>query len=358
MQLQLRNLRAEQSSLRSLTLTPGQLAGRALEPTGPDAPRPVIYLAGGLLFGFLLGSVAAVALDRRDDGIHGVDDLERSAGVPVLATLQGDSFRRGSATRGFAAVDDVYGTEADAFRTLAAKLRGPATGRGARSIVLVCPGGRNARLAPANLAVTLARQGLDVALIAADGAMARTTELLAALARAGAESELRHRDGSRRVPAVDRVHLLSLGDELLLDATLRDPDALGLDAVMEKADIMVVDAVNLQLPSSTLTLGRLADAALVLGEERKSRHTDVRRAVRDLAQVGTPVVGATYVRRRRRFPVRWSVRRPKPVSQPTHAAARPRPALVRTPKAPVARALRPGPDEPDDDSQTHQTASR
>jgi capsular polysaccharide biosynthesis protein len=335
LQLQQRNLRGAQSNLRSLTLTPGQVAGRAVMPSGPDAPRPVIYLAAGLLFGFLLGSVVAVALDRRDDGIHNADDLEQSAGVPVLTTLRGDSFRRRPSPRGVAALDDVYGVEADAFRTLAMKLGAPATGRGARSIVLVCPGGRNARLAPANLAVTFARQGLDVALIGAEWGMSWTAGRLGAPTAGDAQ------------PSIANVQLRSLGDETSLDATLRHLAPHGLDDLIHEVDVLVIDAVNLQLSSSTLSLGRLADAALVLGEERTTRHADVRRAVRDLAQVGTTVVGAVLVRRRRRFLTRWFVRRTRRRSTTAAHAAAPKPVLVRAPSSTVTLVTRPGPDEPD-----------
>ena len=250
--------------------------------------------------------MAAVALDRHDDGIYSAEDLERSAGVPVLARLQGDTFgRRSRPAADIAAIDDVHGPEADAFRILATKLWQPATGRGARSILVVLsPGGRNARLAPLNLAVTFARQGVEVALAAATPRIAADAVLLGEAASADSVA-LGPMRSLLDVRAVDRLHLLSLGDEVLLDATLRDPTALGLDDVLAQVDLIILDGVNLGLPSSMLVLCRLADAALVLGEQRTTRHADVQRAVRELAQVGTTVLGAVYVRRRRfRFPAK------------------------------------------------------
>jgi hypothetical protein len=241
-----------------------------------------------------------VALDRRDDAIRDVHDLEQSTGVPVLAQLIDDTARdRPRAT--LAALQDMNGAEADAYRTLATKLWAPATGRGSRSILLIRPGGRDAGLAPLNLAATFATQGLRVALVGSRPSMHNAAVLLGETPLPG-DRDPYHSVLERLISIrnVIGLHLLSLGEEVTLGALLRNPGFSGFDELMTLVDVIVLDGVNLHLASTTLTFGRLADAAIVLGEERRAKHTDLHVAVRELHQVGTSVLGSVLVRRPRR----------------------------------------------------------
>ena len=61
---------------------------RAVPPTDPYAPNPLLFLAGGLAFGALLGLTAATLREQTDATYVDGEALQAAfPGVPVLATI-------------------------------------------------------------------------------------------------------------------------------------------------------------------------------------------------------------------------------------------------------------------------------
>jgi hypothetical protein len=259
----------------------------------------MLYIAGGLLLGLAAGITVAVIRDRRDDKLHGAADLEHSIGAPTLAVVPSTATANGSARAPLASLSltEVSPAEADAYRTVATKLATPVTGMGARVFLVLRGGASREELAPVNLAATFARQGLATVLVGTDAALRHTRELLGP-----GEAETPPAGDLAEVADVDGLRLYSLGDELRLDAALRTGQQL-VDKLLTEHDIVLLDAVNLELPSSSLTLGRLTRAAVVVAIDGKTSHADVSGAVRELAQVGaSPIGGVLFARRGRRIP--------------------------------------------------------
>jgi len=298
LQNQIQQLQNQLNAYQTSVVNPGELAGKAVEPRSPSSPKRLLYLAGGLLLGLLAGIVTAVLRDRRYDRVRNAAELQHSLGAPVIVEL-GVS-EGGSKPGPLAATSATRGAEADAYRTLSTAVTAHSTDS---RVVLLCGTGQDGlSLAPLNLAATFAMQGLEAVLVGPRQAMQPAVELLdipALPAPSGA-------------PLVDQLvsardlsglRVLSLGDEVTLGATLR---AVGdsLDDLLSTADIVVLDGVNVELPSSSVRLGQVADEAVVVAYRNRSTHAGLERLGRQLAQVGLPVLGGALLTRRTRLRLR------------------------------------------------------
>jgi Mrp family chromosome partitioning ATPase len=276
-----------------MVVTPGQVAGTAAVPPRPSAPKPYLYLAGGLLLGLLLGAVLAMLRDRRDDRVRGKADLEPSLGAPVIAAATSAEVTGRAWPRSLVALTEPRGAEADAYRTVTTTV----TGDSAESqIVMLCSTGREGRsLAPMNLAATYALQGLRTVLAGPHAALAPAMELLGItelpVAEPGGLPE-------KPVPSgvVPDLSVLDLGDEVSLGATLRNNGVL-LEDVLGEADLVVLDGVNIELPSTTLRLGQLADEVVVLVYPNRTTHQGLEALAQHLAQVRADISGAILLSR-------------------------------------------------------------
>jgi|GEM_PF-2767982 len=296
LQNQIQQLQNQLNTYQTSVVNPGQLAGEAADPGAPSSPNKPLYLAGGLLIGLLAGIVIALVRDRRYDRVRSAAELQHSVGAPVIVEFgvaEGSSSRPGP----LAATAATRGTEADAYRTLGTAVAAHSPDS---QVVLLCGTGQDGlSLAPLNLASTFAQQGLETVLIGPDAAVRPAVELLdvpASTAPSGAPLA----DQLVGVPELAKLRVLSLGDEVSLGATLR---AVGdtLDDILQIADIVVLDGINVELPSSTVRLGRVADEAVVIAYRNRSTHAALARLGRQLSQVGVPVLGGALLTRRTRL---------------------------------------------------------
>jgi capsular polysaccharide biosynthesis protein len=293
LQNQIQQLENQLNTYKTSVVSLGHVAGAAVVPSAASSPRPVLYLAGGVLFGLLVGIVLAVARDRRDDRVHDAAELEHSLGAPVIA--ESASAESGSGIGQLAAIDAPRDAEADAYRAVATTL----TSRlGGSRVVLLCGTGQDGfSLAPLNLAATFAMQGLQTVLAGPRRTLEPATGLL----------DIQSLPGSPRTRLADQLtpsatlptlSVLSLGDEVSLGATLR-ANGDQLDDVLARAEVIVLDGVNMELPSTCLRLGQLADEAVVVAYRNRSTHAGIERLVRQLGQVNTDVLGGILLTRRR-----------------------------------------------------------
>lgn len=284
-------------------VVPGQVLGVAQPPTAPSSPKKILYVAGGLLVGLIVGVALAVVRDRRDDLIHGTVDLEDSVGAPALAIIK--TGRRRSAVpavpAGTSAIMNTGG-EIDAYRSVATKLRTPVTGRGSNTFLLVRTGRVQEEHAPANLAAMFARQGVQAALVTTERGLDGLKSFF------GDEQVPKSIDeGITPVPSVPNLWVLSLGPEDEMDGTVGTQRAM-IDDILDLVDVVLLDAVNLELPSSVLTLAQMTDTAVVLAVDGRTTHAEIARSVHELDQVGAAPVGAVLFSRQRRS-VRWRLPR-------------------------------------------------
>ena len=295
LQNQIQQLQNQLNAYQTSVVNPGQLAGEAVEPNAPSSPKKLLYLAGGLLIGLLVGIIVAVLRDRRNDRVRNSAELQHSlGGAPVIVEF---GVAEGSSRGLLAATGATRGPEADAYRTLGTAV----TAHSADSrVVLLCGSGQDGvSLAPLNLAATFAQQGLEVVLVGPEQAVRPAIELLD-MPAPPAPSRGPLADQLVRVRELPRLRVLSLGDEISLGETLRAAgDTLG--DLLQDADIVVLDGINVELPSSSVRLGRVADEAVVVAYRNRSTHAALARLGRQLAQVGVPVLGGALLTHRGRL---------------------------------------------------------
>lgn len=292
LQNQIQQLQTQMNTYRTSVITPGQVAGAAPVPTSPSSPKLYLYLAGGLLVGLLAGAVLAVVRDRRDDRVRTSDDLHDTLGVPVIAeTATAES---SSGNPNLVALTAAQGAEADAYRSVTTTVTSDSADR---RVVLVCGARRDGRsLVPFNLAATFALQGLTTVIAGPSNALAAAADLLEVRPPARPDSP-RLVDRLAHSTAVPQLSVLSLGTEVSLSATLR-ANGDNLNDVLSRADIIVLDGFNTELPSTTLRLGQIADEAVIVAYRDRATHAELSRLANHLFQVRSTLLGAMLVSRR------------------------------------------------------------
>jgi succinoglycan biosynthesis transport protein ExoP len=293
LQNQIQQLQTQLNTYQTSVITPGQVAGDAAPPSAPSSPKPLLYLTGGLLLGLLLGMVLAVMRDRRDDRVLDSGDLEHSLGAPAIA--EAESAEVGPQPTVLAAIAAARSSEADAYRTVTTTVTSDAAD--SRVIVLCGTGHDGPSLAPLNLAATFALQGLTTVIAGPRQAVEPARELVDVREVPAAGSGSRLVDQLAPSELVPGLFVLSLGDEVALGAALR-ANGDTLDEVLSKVDVIVLDGVNIELPSTSLRLGQLADEAVVVAYKNRSTHSDIERLARHLAQVRATVLGGILLSRR------------------------------------------------------------
>lgn len=291
---QIQELQTELNSYRTTVVTPGQVAGAAPVPLRPASPKPIIYLAAGLLVGLLLGVVAAIVRDRKDDRVRSATDLEDSLGAPVLAEAVSAEAGPKQQPQSLTAVTAMRGAEADAYRTVTATVT--ADQAGSRVVMLCRSGTGKHSLVPSNLAATFALQGLITVLAGPANAVGPAREFLGS--HGDEPTGPRSRFIDRLVPtSIDGLFVLSLGDEVSMGATLRT-NGDNLDEVLTLVDMVVLDGMNIELPSTSLRLGQIAHEAVVVAYKNRSVRADIADLSRHLEQVRATVLGGILFSRR------------------------------------------------------------
>ncbi|RKS71333.1 capsular polysaccharide biosynthesis protein [Motilibacter peucedani] len=343
LQNQVNTLLSQQNALLTVAVAPGEVISRATTPSAAGVTSKLVYPVAGVLFGFILGALLALVLDRRDDRVRSAEDVAETTGAPVLADVV--VRRRRGAERGAAPALAAPGSgEQEGYRVLAAKLLASSVA-GQRSVLVTAPpsgvpaGGAGAL----NLAVSLGAPAVRVAFLTTADGMAVAAEQL----RLPADSTWATWPAQLvAVPSQPHLSLLSLGDEVALGSL----DLAAVARQLEAFEVVVVDGLALRRESSTFALARLVRSAVVLVEEGRTRAAELERWTEQLAQVGLVVEGEVMLRQRRRpsgvrgtrsagsAPTRTPADRPATATAMAPAPAAPAPAPA--PAAPAAGATR------------------
>lgn len=291
---QMGQLQSQLNDYRTSVSVAGELAGPASPPTSASAPKPSLFLAGGLVGGLLVGVALALVRDRRDDRLRTQSEVQDLTGLPVIANIPSRGRRVLDARSHLSGLLQSRGPEADAYRTVVTTV---AVGdhQGAPRSVLLLGVGRESGFSrvPLNLAATYAMQGLTTVLAGTSQATEEAERLLHVRAGDPEVSES-FRERLRGPGAVPNLTVLPLGDEVALGATLR-ANGNSFDAVLRDADVVVVDGANTELASTALILGQLADAAVVMVGVKQTRRAELESALGQLTKVGAVVIGAVLL---------------------------------------------------------------
>jgi succinoglycan biosynthesis transport protein ExoP len=274
-------------SVQTTAVNPGELVDTAVPPTHRTFPSRVIFLFGGLVLGGVIGLVLVFARSSRGSAIATATDLENSSGAEVLAVVP-VAGGRGAKERPLAVLSNLGGDEADAYRILASKLTARHKDKTRyRAYLMTASGEPLSGSSPLSLAVTLAAQGHRVALLGSLPAILRAASEVSP----DVEPEAPSNDGLAVISTVGQLRLVSFGEEVALDTTLRRQSA-DVTRLMAGVDIVIIDGVNVQLPSTPLSLAKIADHALLVASRWRSSDDGVRHTTQDLLQVAAPLRGA------------------------------------------------------------------
>jgi len=267
-------------------------------PTSASKPNYPVNAAVGLVAGLALGLVAALVLDRIDDRVRSREDVEARLGAPVLGAIP----RMGPKDLApLVAVDRPSSPEAEAFKQLRANLRVAASRSSAKAILVTSSrAGEGKTIAVANLAVTLARAGQRVILVAADIRSPDLERLFGpsdgpglvdvlldgvSLERAIRETPIANlRLLPRGTPAADPYECLALPS---LSRLLRD--------MRRMADVVLVDSAPLLDVADPAVIAAECDAVLFVADAKSVSRTDLVESRHQLERMQTQVLGGVLM---------------------------------------------------------------
>jgi len=291
----------------------------AIRPTEPIKPRTLLNLVLALVLGTMVGTGAAILRDSMDTTVHTREDIqEATGGVPVLGLIP--RIRPVSPTgngRGRPAPVVARGTEglgerlvagrdprnpvSEAYRSLRTNITFARPDRPPKALVFTSPTPADGKTtSAANLAVTLAQQGMRVLLVDAD----LRRGVLHTVFGTGREPGLSNVLVNGGDPG-EAIHRIDLGDSGTLDflATGTLPpnpaELLGsermhalLQRLEERYDAILLDAPPLNLVTDAAVLGTHADGVLIVARAAKTHKGALAYAMDQLRNVRAPVLGA------------------------------------------------------------------
>lgn len=298
------------ADLRSFVGAPDptlQLVSRAVPPTKPSWPRPVLSIVVALFASLLLGSGVAIALELVGPRITREDELLLRQRLPILARVP--RLRDRNVKQYLADHGAMPPAAWEAYRTLRAALAvaGPRGGYPETVLITSAIPGEGKTMTSVNLAVTMAVAGHSVILV--DGDLRRpmvATVFGVAARRHGFASLLLGRASTDDVlvsaPGYgDRLRILVAGPEQSRLVDVLEPSRVesALAQLKQSADIVIVDSPPLTEVADALALADAVDAVIVsvrLGYSRRNKLTELRRM---LAQQGISPVGFVVTTRDR-----------------------------------------------------------
>ena len=289
-------------------------------PYAPVLTASAVKLALGLVLGLLLGLLLAYLLEALNTSIRRPEDLEAVLHVPGLAVIPritgGSGNGRGAPARAAGrrqgprpdagspmSGGQTFSIGIEAFRNLRTSLIWSDGGEALKTLVVTSAApGEGKTLTAANLAVTLAYDGLRVLLVDCDIRRPRVHGLFR-LPRAPGLMELltaiRRRRAVRRPPAI-RDTVRSSGLSVLTCGALPSNAAnllsgtrmrVLLQELREQFDIIVLDTPPVLATADAGIVASLTDGVLLVVRAGATDRNAAQRACQQLANVGARVIG-------------------------------------------------------------------
>lgn len=289
----------------------------AVIPVEPIKPNKPLSLVLALLLGLGLGAGAAFLRENMDRSIHTREDLQEVAPhLPVLGlipripeALGGDRGRGvpDQATRGVKDLShrlitgrDPRSPVSEAYRSLRTNISFSAVDSAHKVLVFssALPGDGKSTTC-ANLAITLAQQGMRVLLVDADMRKGVLNEVLGEFRAPGLSDVL-----VGEVELTEAVRSIDLGEsgrlEFLPSGSLppNPAELIGserahrlVEGLSELYDMVLLDAPPLNLVTDAALLGSYADGVVVVARSGVTERGAVSYAVEQLGAVRAPVLG-------------------------------------------------------------------
>ncbi|MFQ5746597.1 MAG: polysaccharide biosynthesis tyrosine autokinase, partial [Gemmatimonadota bacterium] len=272
---------------------------RAIVEDEPISPRPARNVALAAVLGLMLGVGLGFVREYMDTHIHASDNVEALLGIPAIAQIPHLSLSNGRSRRPqlLVTATDGQSVAAEAFRTLRTNVRFVRGGDGATEMVVTSPGPQAGKsLTAANLATTLAHQGIRTLLLDAD--MRRSAQHL----QFEAEREPGLSDvlaGS--VPLSDAIRRTPVNGLDLLPAGAAPPnpsELLGgermerlLAQIRTGYESIVIDSPPVLAVTDAAVLGPMVDGVILVLRAEQTDREAAEYAVRQLRHVNAKILG-------------------------------------------------------------------
>lgn len=259
----------------------------AVEPLGPDPSRRRFHMLLALAAGLMIGGVGALTADYFDSSVRTPHDAESLTRLQVLGTVP-----RIPSSAGAESV--LLGKEA--FRGIRTNLRF-ALSEPPRTISITSsnPGEGKSTVA-ANLAVTMAEQGMMVGLVDADLRRPQVHRIFG-VERSPGLSELL-RDGlpvsdTIQPSGVSNLYVISGGAMVSSPADLLDGTEFGalLEKLQSSLDVIIVDTPPLRAVTDAGVVGARTEATVLVVEANETSSEELSSATEQLRRVGARLAG-------------------------------------------------------------------
>lgn len=294
----------------------------AILPAEPVKPRTILNLALALVLGSMLGVGTAFTREYLDDTVHTREDVQAATGgVPVLGliprirTASGNGRPARRKRRGAPATDaddvrhleerlvagrDTRNPVSEAYRNLRTNITFSRAERTPKTLVFTSPLPRDGKsTSAANLAITLAQQGLDVILVDADLRRGVLHSVFDRSREPGLSQALLGRE-----PLDAVVQEVELGESGKLDfvATGTLPpnpaELLGskameglLEELESRYEVVILDSPPLNVVTDAAVLGTKTDGVILIARASSTESGALRYAVEQLRNVGGGALG-------------------------------------------------------------------
>ena len=277
-----------------------QIVDAAVPPTEPIAPQKSLIVGLAALAALIGAMVLVMLLEYLSAAVRSEDELGRLSGLPFLGRL--DISRSLPGERGL--IDQAPDSAAAAaYRLVLAKAAFREAGGPARSIVVVGTGsdGASSQIA-ANLAAITASSGRQVALVDYDSSDWSVTRIFGLYDRSGVTDLIDASPAdvsSRLVRVSSTMRVLPHGISKEPDTIDPDRAAAVIAALVDQADVVMINAGALHLSAGALAWAQAADAAILVAVRDQARRDDVEYAAESLRLVNVEVAGTVLAERKR-----------------------------------------------------------
>ncbi|MBO1755776.1 polysaccharide biosynthesis tyrosine autokinase [Allobranchiibius sp. CTAmp26] len=298
--------------------------------SGPVSPRPVRNVLLGLVLGLLLGIGLAVLRSLLDNRVRTKEDVEElSDNLTVIGTIPFDT---DAAKHPLLLASDTHSTRSESFRSLRTNLRFVDAAHHNRIIVMTSAlAGEGKTTTTANLALTLAENGVSVCLIEGDLRRPRLLDYLGLEGAVGLTDVLIERAtladvlqpyGKHRLSVLGAGQLPPNPSELLGSPAMSET----LRRLSEQYDYVLIDAPPLLPVTDAAVLSTLATGAVVVVGSGLVSRDQLSTALESLRAVNGTVLGVALNRVPRANRVAgyydYYSYRPNPADDGTRAASR------------------------------------
>lgn len=297
--LSIRQQLVEYQTALTLTTGGGEIIGLATAPQSPIVPKPAAYVAAALVVGLLLAVGLVRLIERIDDRIDTEDQLAQIfKEVPVVARIPRIAGPMGGSRDSLVTMTDQLSPGSEGFRVLRTTLRFFAARSGSKTVQVTSPfEGDGKSLIAANLALSCAQSGLNVALVDCDVRRPTVHRMFGFTNKVGLADvvlgEIQWADALNDVAEAPGLKVLTAGQDVALPAELLDAGVTRkvIATLESEFDVVVIDSAPiLPVADATIVAQYSGATLLVIAANRTAIH-DVSRSLTALAQVGVTPLG-------------------------------------------------------------------